>query len=403
MRRAIALCLLAALVLAGCTVAPKPKEVKNLSGTVRVLVLGSPGLETTLFTGFQSAYPNVKPETVTLPEEGEFAQIIGQIKSGEIKVDAIVAPANSFLFAQGVVAPLDDMVKSEKLSLKEYGDSVSLAKYNGKLMGLPLSVSPMVVVYNKEMFEKAGLKTPAAGWTWDDFEKAGLELTKQQAGKEKGWGVGIPPWSLVDLLLTAGKGPADPDLKTLQATLERLRRFKTADKYYAPDTVGEDGTDYYLAFARAEIGMVLGYWENSFAHAHPEFAWGVAPIPGSDLTPGIATLAMVTANAENKDNAWAFTRFVGSATGAQAVVRMPGAPVPGYVDESIQRDWLAHTTLKEDSAFVLKLKYLPTLEYPEAMAGMLMKESDEAISGKKTVEDAIKAYQEARAPLMSKK
>jgi ABC-type glycerol-3-phosphate transport system substrate-binding protein len=401
MRRTIALCLLLAIALAGCTLAPK-KEAP-VTGSLRVLVVGSPGMESTLFNGFSSKYPDVKPESVQLPETDNFEQIVAKIKGGELKVDAIVAPANSFLFAQGVIAPLDGMVKDHKLSLAEYGDSIQMGKYNGKLLGLPVSTSPMVVVYNKAMFEELGLKAPAAGWTWEAFDQAAAELAKKQATKEKGWAVGIPPWSMVDLLLTAGKGPADSDLKPLQSMIDRLYRFQSGNRMLAQGDDLGNTTDFYMAFARQEIGMVLGYWENSFAHARPTFPWGVAPIPGSDRTPGMATLAMVAANAENKENAMTFTRWVAGASGAAAVVRMPGAPVPAYVDDQIQKDWLSATALGEDSAFVLHLKYLPTFEYPPELATMLLKEADAAFTGKKSVDDAIKAYQEGRAPLMSKK
>ncbi|HYG59958.1 MAG TPA: extracellular solute-binding protein, partial [Symbiobacteriaceae bacterium] len=401
MRRSLALCLMFALLLAGCTVAPKATTEPPLSGTVRVLVMGGPGLESTLFTGFQHLYPDVKPESVQLPE-GDFQQIVDSIMSGATKVDAIISPANSFFFAKGVVDPLDDMVKKSKLSLDEYGATVELGMYKDKLFGLPVSVSPMLLVYNKEMFEQAGLKAPGESWTWDEFEAAANALAAVQAGKEKGWGAAIAPWTLVDLLLTAGKGPADADLTALKTQLARLHRLQSGDRALPVEPLGSSDTDYFLAFARGEVGMLLGYWENSFAHTKPQFSWGVAVPPGDSRTLGSATLAMVTANAENRANAEAFVKFAAGPTGAQAVVRLPGAPVPGMVNDTVKAQWLANAGLQDDSAFVLKLKYLPSTEFPEEMIQPLLLEADAALKGKKTADEAIAAYQQARAPFMSK-
>ena len=399
MRRSLVLCLLVALVITGCTVAPKP--AKPVTGSLKVLVLGGAGMESTLFTAFSAANPDVKPESVQLPD-AEYPELIAQLKDGTLKVDAIIAPANNFLFAQGVVTPLDDLVKQEKLSLKEYGSAVELARHDGKLYGLPVALSPMVVVYNKDLFEKAGLKAPTTGWTWDEFAADAKALVKVQQG-EKSWGAAVAPWAMADLLLTAGKGPADSDLNALQAMLTHFTSLQADPKAVPKEALGSDDLSYYQAFARGEIGMALAYWEYSFAHAKPEFAWGVAPIPGDQGTPGTATLAMVNSKAENPDNARAFVKFAGGLSGAQSVAQLPGAPVPGYITDQVSSMWLAHASLGQEAAFITRLKYVPQPDYPAELAPLLLKEADAALQATKTPQEAVEAYKQARAPLMSKK
>jgi|GEM_PF-3048014 len=410
MRRILALSLvmlLVALELAGCTVAPKQKKEAPRTGSVRVLVLGGSGLETTLTNAFTSANPGVTVETVRFPD-GDFQAVMSKLKSGDPKVDVIVAPGNSFLFSQGVVTPLDDLIKAEKLDVEPYGHSLELARFGGKVYGLPVMISPMLVTYNRQLFEQAGLKQPEPGWTWSDFDNAVKRLAELQAksGKEKAWAFAVPDWTIVDLLLTSGRGPADSDLGPLRSTLERLRQMQSIDRAMPKDRPGDKDVEYYQAFARGEVAMVLNYWEYSFAHASPTFAWGMVPIPvfsGEAQTPGVATLAMVSATAENKENAFAFASFVSGNTGAQAVVRMPGAPFPGYVNATIQKDWLAHAKLKDDSAFLMKLRYLPTAVYPDALVPLLLKEADAVLAGQKSPDAAIADYQKAREPILSKK
>lgn len=399
MRRSLVLCLLVALVITGCTVAPKP--AKPVTGSLKVLVLGGAGMESTLFTAFTAAYPDVKPESVQLPD-AQFPEILAQLKDGTLKVDALIAPANNFLFAQGVVEPLDAYVKQEKLSLQEYGSAIELARHDGKLYGLPVALSPMVVVYNKDMFTKAGLKAPTAGWTWEEFEADAKALGKVQE-QEQSWGAAVAPWAIADLLLTAGKGPTDPDLTALQTLITRMSNLQADPKAVPKDVLGSDDLAYYQAFARGQVGMALAYWEYSFAHAHPEFGWSVAPIPGDQGTPGTATLAMVNSKAENPDNARAFVKFVGGLNGAQAVAGLPGAPVPAFVTDQVTSMWLAHATLGQEAAFVTQLKYVPQPDYPEELAPLLLKEADAVLQGTKTPQQAVEAYKQAREPLMSKK
>jgi multiple sugar transport system substrate-binding protein len=56
---------------------------------------------------------------------------------------------------------------------------------DGKQYGLPESFSDVVLFYNKDLFKKAGVTAPTAGWTWADEKAAAAKLTDKSA---KVWG-----------------------------------------------------------------------------------------------------------------------------------------------------------------------------------------------------------------------
>lgn len=69
---------------------------------------------------------------------------------------------------------------------------VDLARYDSTVLGifrrgtavyaLPKGYTPMVVVYNKELFDRAGIPYPADDWTWDDFIRVAKRLTRDTDG-----------------------------------------------------------------------------------------------------------------------------------------------------------------------------------------------------------------------------
>ena len=60
------------------------------------------------------------------------------------------------------------------------------ATVNGKIVGVPALVDNLAIVYNKALFDQAGLSYPSADWTWDDFEAAAKALT-DPAKRQFGW------------------------------------------------------------------------------------------------------------------------------------------------------------------------------------------------------------------------
>ncbi len=81
---------------------------------------------------------------------------------------------------RGVLEPLDTWL-AESRSLDEadfYPEALSLFRpMNKPLLAIPQNLSSLVVYYNTEMFENAGISDPSAGWTWDDSQAAAKELT----------------------------------------------------------------------------------------------------------------------------------------------------------------------------------------------------------------------------------
>src|SRR5690606_31558560 len=81
-------------------------------------------------------------------------------------------------------APLEDIDRDA------YNESLLDAfSRDGAQYGVPTSFSNVVLFYNKDLFEEAGVDTPTNDWTWDDVRTAAEALTDQEAGV---WGAYQP-------------------------------------------------------------------------------------------------------------------------------------------------------------------------------------------------------------------
>jgi multiple sugar transport system substrate-binding protein len=58
-----------------------------------------------------------------------------------------------------------------------WGSSKQIVAPGGKVIGFPALIDNLSVIYNKKIFDAAGLPYPSADWTWDDFRQTAKELT----------------------------------------------------------------------------------------------------------------------------------------------------------------------------------------------------------------------------------
>ncbi len=67
--------------------------------------------------------------------------------------------------------------------LTRYDSTVlSIFRRGSAVYALPKGYTPMVVAYNKDLFDRAGLPYPTDDWTWDDFSRLARLLTRDTDG-----------------------------------------------------------------------------------------------------------------------------------------------------------------------------------------------------------------------------
>jgi multiple sugar transport system substrate-binding protein len=84
---------------------------------------------------------------------------------------------------RGVVLDLAPYLPRLGVDLTRYDSTVlGIFRRGNAVYALPKGYTPMVVVYNKDLFDRAGLSYPTDDWTWDDFTRVAKLLTRDTDG-----------------------------------------------------------------------------------------------------------------------------------------------------------------------------------------------------------------------------
>jgi multiple sugar transport system substrate-binding protein len=98
------------------------------------------------------------------------------------------------LIKSNTVLPLDDYVAKEKdFNLDDFiKQSLTSYKRDGKLWVIPYDEGPGILYYNKDIFDKAGVKYPDDSWTLDTLKETAIKLTSGE-GQNKIFGFSGTP------------------------------------------------------------------------------------------------------------------------------------------------------------------------------------------------------------------
>ncbi|BCY11974.1 ABC transporter substrate-binding protein [Actinoplanes sp. L3-i22] len=160
------------------------------------------------------------------------------------------------------------------------------ATAGGKVIGVPALVDNLALIYNKPLFDKAGLAYPTDQWSWEDFRAAAKKLTDPKTNtygtaysvsgsEDTTWHLWPLLWQNGGKILDGTKPAFNSDAGV--KALETLRQMAVDDKSMYLDQTDER---YWRLFNSGRIGMMMsGPW-SLLDLKESKLSYGVADLPG---------------------------------------------------------------------------------------------------------------------------
>ena len=168
---------------------------------------------------FNQQYPNVTVEVSIDPISsgwGDYVtKVLGQFNSGTA-ADVYGTAIETFqsFSSRGLWLPLNDFVEQYP-TFSDFAPSLfEQASYQGNIHYIPIGWNNIMINYNRDLFDAAGVEYPKRGWTWDEFRETANALTvKDGSGTTTQFGYEVPnqnffiqPW-----FYSNGTGVLTPD------------------------------------------------------------------------------------------------------------------------------------------------------------------------------------------------
>ncbi|MDW6001794.1 ABC transporter substrate-binding protein [Vibrio mangrovi] len=129
---------------------------------------------------FQEKYPDIEVKAEYTGWDGHLSRLTTQI-AGNTEPDVMQTNWNWMpIFSRDGKGFYDMNAQADALHLFDFPGSLGLTTIDGKLNGLPVSMTSRVFFYNKDMWAKAGVSYPRS---WDELMKVGLAF-KQKLGDD---------------------------------------------------------------------------------------------------------------------------------------------------------------------------------------------------------------------------
>ena len=242
---------------------------------------------------------------------------------------------------------LTGLAKKAKLTETLHPRRLEVFTYRDKLLGLPQSLSAMMLYYRKDLFEEFEIE-PDDLQTWKDVERIGKEL--QDAHGQRFLAL---DGTLFDVLLRQrgsdlfdSKGSFLPNEKVAIEILQQFAEMSQSQVAVMPDRGSIFDPVFFSGdLETGEVLCVAGadwYGLDLFQQFAPgmEGLWGMMPLPtwrdkDGKLGPRTATFAgqglMICEASKQKDKAWDFIEFVMTDKTANAERFIQGNSFPAYL------------------------------------------------------------------------
>lgn len=358
---------------------------------------------------FEVANPDIEVELQSLGYE-EYFTVLATKMAGNSAPDCFELNMENFLTyaIRDSIEPLDNYFASTGASKDAYSvGPINAATYNGKLYAIPQSFSTVVLIYNKNLFDQAGISYPTDDWNWAD-EQAAAE--KIRALGDDIWG-SFQPISYNELYKTVktnGGSLVSDDGKTFTVNspenieiLQLMLNRVSGDKKVMPNAEDLAGRGDWDLFKSGNLGMIhTGIWAfTDFTQNITDFEWDIAVEPGNKAKAAhfFANVAAVNKNSANKEAAFKLINFLASNTDVVKMRLDAQWELPTISDEVIMAQYLEQTPPANREAVMKSLDYAAAppalLKYSEVV-DVINPMLEGAVIENKSAEEVLNSIQD---------
>lgn len=313
-----------------------------------------------IIAAFEAENPGITIEVSTAPFEDYFTLLQADFVGGE-PPDVFELNYENFVSyaANDVLLDLGGYVSADA---PYYPRALEAFQYNGAQLALPETFSTVLLFYNKDLFDQAGVAYPTEAWTWADAVEAGKAI---RALGEDVWGL-YSPVQFWEFYKKAGQNDChffndDMTESTINSdacvqTLETMLGFMEED--VMPDPIEASGVSDSELFLSGNLGMlVTGIWMFA-AFADAPFAWDI------QLEPGLANKGhhffangvAVAKDTENPEAAAAWAQYLTASQTAATVRVESGWELPALDEPSYFAAYLEQTPPDNREAVFMALE-----------------------------------------------
>lgn len=381
--------------------------------TVSFMVFGDPAEREayeTLVAAFEEQNPDVDVAITHIPSGSEYrTRLTTEFAAGDPPDVSLMNYRRYAAFAAAdLLEPLTPYLEKSELINEEDFYPITLAgfRWGDDLLCIPQNISSLVVYYNQDLFDAAGVPYPADDWTWDDFLAAAKALTAapNADGVVEQYGLGVEP-SLFRLApfvwQNDGRIVDDVDFPTQLGltrfpSQEAMQWFVDLQTVHGvvPDRVAEASQDSESRFVAGTTAMYLNSRRSTPTYREIDsFTWDVAPLPRGKQEAGVlhSDGYCMAATTENKDAAWRFIEFANSAEG-QTIIAQSGRTVPSNIAVAESEAFLDPNQLPSRARVWLDtvdtLRFVPVISTWEEIESTASEEIERAFYGDITVAEA---------------
>lgn len=321
---------------------------------------------------FEAAHPDINVTVEVADWDSYWEKLRVQMAGGTPPdVFAMDAPLYPDWQSRGVLLNLQPYLDADPALLDGvYPITLAAYKTPDGMFGLPRDFQTIVLYYNKDMFDAAGVAYPNDTWTYADFRAAAKALTldKDGDGTTDQWGFWAealdpePFWGSV--IWAHGGDIVDVAAgKTLITTPEAKAGFQfIADMWLGDKSMPTEqqlaqyGYDGFLSGVAA-MG-VSGHWSVP-DYATVAFKWDIAPMPigPAGRATGVNSAGFVIAkDSKNPAAAWEFVKYAFSDAGQSELAKI-GLAIPVRTSVAQSAAYLGQPVKIDHSLYVKALDY----------------------------------------------